>query len=98
MQSLTIAQAADATGWSERMLRYLEQAGLVSALRTPGGHRDYGAREIGRLPRLRDLTYGDGLGVTDIGFELRMPTDPQLRRSVDDWFGPIHRFAAPAQA
>src|SRR3954469_15596217 len=98
MQSLTIAQAADATGWSQRMLRYLEQAGLVSALRTPGGHRHYGPRQIERLQRLRDLIDGYGLGITDIAFELRMRTDPQLARSVDDWFGPIHRFAAPAQA
>src|SRR4051794_41124302 len=98
MQSLTIAQAADATGWSQRMLRYLEQAGLVSALRTPGGHRHYGPRQIERLQKLRDLIDDHGLGITDIAFELRMRTDPQLARSVDDWFGPIHRFAAPAQA
>src|SRR3954451_14043514 len=98
MQSLTIAQAADAAGWAQRMLRHLEQAGLVSALRTPGGHRHYGPRQIERLQRLRDLIDGYGLGITDIAFELRMRTDPQLARSVDDWFGPIHRFAAPAQA
>ena len=36
MQSLSMQQAAEATGWSQRMLRYLEQAGLVAALRTPG--------------------------------------------------------------
>src|SRR5881275_1211222 len=98
MQSLTIQQAADATGWSQRMLRYLEQAGLVSALRTPGGHRHYGPRQIERLQKLRELIDAHGLGITDIAFELRMRSDPQLARSVDDWFGPIHRFAAPAQA
>jgi hypothetical protein len=32
MQTMTIQQAAEATGWSQRMLRYLEQAGLVAAL------------------------------------------------------------------
>ena len=37
MERMTIQQAAEATGWSQRMLRYLEQAGLVAALRTPGG-------------------------------------------------------------
>src|SRR4051795_655773 len=98
MQSLSIAQAAEATGWSQRMLRYLEQAGLVSALRTPGGHRLYGPRQIERLQKLRDLIDAHGLGITEIAFELRMRTDPQVARAVDDWFGPIHRFAAPPEA
>jgi adenosylhomocysteinase len=98
MQSLTIQQAADATGWSQRMLRYLEQAGLVAALRTPGGHRHYGPRQIERLQKLRELIDAHGLGITDIAFELRMRTDPQVARAVDDWFGPIHRFAAPPGA
>ena len=80
------------------MLRYLEQAGLVSALRTPGGHRHYGPRQIERLQKLRELIDAHGLGITDIAFELRMRTDPQLARAVDDWFGPIHRFAAPPGA
>jgi adenosylhomocysteinase len=95
MQSLTIQQAAEATGWSQRMLRYLEQAGLVAALRTTGGHRHYGPRQIERLQGLRELIDTHGLGITDIAFELRMRTDPQLARSVDEWFGPIHRAAAP---
>jgi adenosylhomocysteinase len=98
MQSLSIQQAAEATGWSQRMLRYLEQAGLVTALRTPGGHRLYGPRQIERLQRLRELIDTHGLGITDVAFELRMRTDPQLARAVDDWFGPIHRFAAPPHA
>ncbi len=98
MHSLTIQQAADATGWSQRMLRYLEQAGLVAALRTPGGHRHYGPRQIERLQKLRQLIDGNDLGITDIAFELRMRTDPQLARAVDDWFGPIHRSAAPPAA
>ena len=34
MKPLTMQQAAETTGWSQRMLRYLEQAGLVNALRT----------------------------------------------------------------
>ncbi|MDT4902281.1 MAG: adenosylhomocysteinase [Pseudonocardiales bacterium] len=98
MQPLTIHQAAEATGWSQRMLRYLEQAGLVSALRTPGGHRHYGPRQIERLQRLRELIDRHGLGITEIAFELRMRTDPTLARAVDDWFGPLHRSAAPPQA
>ncbi|HEY2167881.1 MAG TPA: adenosylhomocysteinase, partial [Jatrophihabitantaceae bacterium] len=98
MQALTIQQAAEATGWSQRMLRYLEQVGLVAALRTPGGHRHYGPRQIDRLQRLRELIDEHGLGITDLAFELRMRTDPQLSRAVDEWFGPIHRTAAPPGA
>ncbi len=95
---MTMQQAAEATGWSQRMLRYLEQAGLVAALRTPGGHRHYGPRQIERLQKLRELIDAHGLGITDIAFELRMRTDPQVARAVDDWFGPIHRLAAPPEA
>src|SRR5438094_7168868 len=98
MQSMTIHQAAEATGWSQRMLRYLEQAGLVVALRTPGGHRHYGPRQIERLQKLKELIDTHGLGITDLAFELRMRTDPQLARSVDEWFGALHRASAPPEA
>jgi adenosylhomocysteinase len=98
MSVLTIQQAAEATGWSQRMLRYLEQAGLVAALRTPGGHRHYGPRQIERLQRLRELIDGHQLGISDVVFELRMRTDPQLARAVEEWFGPLHRMAAPPGA
>src|SRR5215475_8481703 len=98
MQRLTIQQAAETTGWSQRMLRYLEQAGLVAALRTPGGHRLYGPRQIERLQRLRDLLTEHDLGITDIAFELRMRTDAQLARAVDEWFGAIHRPMPPPEA
>ena len=98
MQTMTIQQAAEATGWSQRMLRYLEQAGLVAALRTPGGHRHYGPRQIERLQGLRDLLADHGLTIADIAFERRMRTDPQVARAVDAWFGAIHRHAAPPEA
>ena len=98
MQTMTIQQAAEATGWSQRMLRYLEQAGLVAALRTPGGHRHYGPRQIERLQGLRDLLAEYGLTIADIAFERRMRTDPQVARAVDAWFGAIHRHAAPPEA
>src|SRR5690242_14810262 len=98
MESLTIQQAAEATGWSQRMLRYLEQAGLVAALRTAGGHRHYGPRQIDRLQKLRELIDEHGLGITEIAFELRMRTDPVVARAVDEWFGPLHRAAAPPGA
>ncbi|SDJ33795.1 adenosylhomocysteinase [Frankineae bacterium MT45] len=98
MKPLTIQQAAEATGWSQRMLRYLEQSGLVTAMRSPGGHRHYGPRQIEQLQKLRELIGVHDLGITDIAFELRMRTDSSLARAVDDWFGAVHRFAAPEHA
>jgi adenosylhomocysteinase len=98
MESMSMQQAAQATGWSQRMLRYLEQAGLVAPLRTAGGHRHYGPRQIERLQRLRELLDEHDLGITDIAFELRMRTDAGLARAVDEWFGALHRTAAPPEA
>ncbi len=98
MTAMTMQQTAAITGWSQRMLRYLEQAGLVIPLRTTGGHRHYGPRHVERLQRLRELVDAHDLGITDVAFELRMRTDAALARAVDDWFGPIHRAAAPPEA
>ena len=98
MRSLSIAEAGAATGWSQRMLRYLEQAGLVTALRSPGGHRSYDQRQIERLRQLKQLIDRHQLGITDIAFELRMRTEPELAGSIDAWFGALHRSSAPPQA
>ena len=97
-QYVSIQQAADSTGWSQRMLRYLETAGLVTAVRTTGGHRQYGPRQLDRLRSLRSMVDEHGIGITDVVFELRMRTDPALARSIDEWFGAMHRLAAPPSA
>jgi adenosylhomocysteinase len=98
MKPMTMQQAAEATGWSQRMLRYIEQAGLVTTLRTPGGHRLYGTRQIARLRSLRQLVDEHGIGLAEIAFELRMRTEFELYRAVDDWFGPVHRGPASPEA
>ena len=46
MDALTIHEAAQTTGWSARMLRYIEQAGLIDPVRSPGGYRLYGEDEL----------------------------------------------------
>jgi adenosylhomocysteinase len=91
MKPMSIQQAADATGWSQRMLRYIEHAGLVTTLRTPGGHRHYGPRQIDRLRTLRELIEAHGIGLTEVAFELRMRTEVGLSHAVDEWFGAVHR-------
>ena len=98
MKPMTMQQAAEATGWSQRMLRYIEQAGLVTTLRTPGGHRLYAARQIDRLRTLRALIDDHGIGLAEIAFELRMRTEFELYRAVDDWFGPVHRGPGSPEA
>ena len=98
MKPLSMHQAVETTGWSPRMLRYLEQAGVVTSLRSAGGHRQYGPRQIERLQQLRTLIDDFDLGITDLGFEMRMRTEPELARRVDDWFGAIHRLSAPPGA
>jgi MerR family copper efflux transcriptional regulator len=86
MDALTIQQAAETTGWSPRMLRYVERVGLVTAARSPGGYRLYGAEQLQRLRTLRELLNRFDVGLSDVGFAARMRRDEQLRRAVDEWF------------
>ena len=85
MDGLTVGQAAARTGWSPRMLRYLERAALVVPRRTASGYRLYGAGELDRLRALRTLRERFGLELTDVGFAARMRRDPGLRAEVENW-------------
>jgi DNA-binding transcriptional MerR regulator len=85
MDALTINEAAETTGWTPRMLRYIEELGLVEPPRSPGGYRLYGAGELQRLRTLRELLDGHDLGLGDVGFALRMQRDDALRGEVDAW-------------
>ena len=55
MDALTIHEAAETTGWSPRMLRYVERVGLVEPARSASGYRLYGPAELQRLRTLREL-------------------------------------------
>jgi MerR family copper efflux transcriptional regulator len=85
MDGLTVGQAAAQTGWSPRMLRYLERAALVVPGRTASGYRVYDAPELDQLRALRTLRQRVGLELTDVGFAARMRRDPELRAEVDSW-------------
>ena len=39
MDALTIHEAAETTGWSPRMLRYIERVGLLDAQSSYAGYR-----------------------------------------------------------
>ena len=83
---LTIHEAAETTGWSPRMLRYVEQLGLVEPPRSGSGYRLFGPAQLQRLRTLRELLDRYGMGLGDVGFALRLRREPELARALDDWF------------
>jgi MerR family copper efflux transcriptional regulator len=85
MDGLTINEAAATTGWSPRMLRYIERVGLVEPERTPASYRVYGAEQLQRLRTLRELLAREGFGLAELGFALRLRREPGLRAAVDAW-------------
>ncbi|HEY9475255.1 MAG TPA: MerR family transcriptional regulator [Mycobacteriales bacterium] len=82
---LTIQEAAETTGWSPRMLRYIERVGLVEAPRSGSGYRLYGAAELQRLRTLRELLHQHDIGLSDVGFAVRLRQEGVLRAAVDAW-------------
>jgi DNA-binding transcriptional MerR regulator len=85
MEALTIHEAAETTGWSPRMLRYVERTGLVAPPRSPGGYRLYGPAELQRLRTLKELLARFEIGLSDVAFAARMTTDGELREAVRGW-------------
>jgi MerR family copper efflux transcriptional regulator len=85
MEPMNIGQAAAHTGWSPRMLRYLERAGLVEPARSGGGYRRYGLRELNELRSLRELLERFDVDISDVAFAARLRRDPALRTAIDGW-------------
>lgn len=95
MDGLTIAEAASTTGWSARMLRYIEDAGLVAPGRSASGYRLYGPEQLQRLRTLRELLQRFHIGLSEMSFARRLRTEPSLREAVEEWLSsrprrPIH--------
>jgi MerR family copper efflux transcriptional regulator len=88
---LTINEAAETTGWSPRMLRYLERVGLIEPKRTGAGYRVFGPGELQRLRTLRELLAEYDCALSDVAFAMRLRDDATMRDAVDDW------LEAPAQ-
>jgi DNA-binding transcriptional MerR regulator len=84
-EALTIHEAAATTGWSARMLRYIEESGLVAPGRSPSGYRLYGPAELQRLRTLRELLAVFGIELSEVGFALRLRDEGRLREAVDAW-------------
>ena len=86
MDALTIHEAAATTGWSARMLRYVEHAGLIEPGRSDAGYRLYGPAELQRLRTLRELLERHELGITDVAFAGRLRSDGEVSSALDDRF------------
>src|SRR3954454_5528714 len=82
---LTVGEAAKQTGWSARMLRYLEDTVLVVPARRRNGYRVYGLRELNRLRSLRELRSCFGVELSDLAFAARLRREPGLRDAVHTW-------------
>jgi MerR family transcriptional regulator, copper efflux regulator len=83
--SITIGEASRRSGWSPRMLRYLEEEGLVVPGRTASGYRRYGIRELNQLHALAELRRGHGVELNELTFALRLRREPELRGAVETW-------------
>jgi MerR family copper efflux transcriptional regulator len=89
MNGFHVGHAAAQTGWSARMLRYLEQHGLVVPQRNATGYRLYGLRELNQLRSLAELRQRFGLGIGDLAFAARLRREPELRTAIDGWLAGV---------
>jgi MerR family copper efflux transcriptional regulator len=85
METFTVSEAAAQTGWSPRMLRYLEASALVVPQRSRNGYRLYAVRELNQLRSLRDLRSRFTVELTDVAFAARLRREPDLRAAVETW-------------
>ena len=85
MDELPVGQAAARTGWSPRMLRYIERSALVVPPRAASGYRLYGLRELNQLRSLRELLDRFRIELSDVAFAARLRREPALRSAVDGW-------------
>jgi DNA-binding transcriptional MerR regulator len=93
MDGLKVSDAAERTGWSARMLRYLERFGLVVPPRSAVGYRAYGLRELNQLRLLAELRQRYDLDISDLVFAARLRREPELRRAVDGWLAGVDDLA-----
>src|SRR4051812_32244109 len=91
MAGIAIGEAARQSGWSPRMLRYLDSAGILAGARSPGRYRLYGATDVELLRRLAALRKRFGFALTDVAFAVRLRREPLLRRELERWLAEAHR-------
>src|SRR5438270_12643732 len=85
MDALTIHEAAQTSGWSARMLRYVERSGRVTPARSASGYRLYGPAELQRLRTLKELLAAFDVALSDVAFAARLEADAELRAAIESW-------------
>ena len=90
---MNVGEAAAQTGWSPRMLRYLERARLVVPQRTQAGYRVYGMLELNQLRSLRELRARFGVELGEMAFAARLDREPALRAAVETWLAGTRLYA-----
>jgi hypothetical protein len=98
VEALTVGEAAARTGWSARMLRYLEQARLVVPERTRSGYRLYGLCHLNQLRGLRELRERFSVDLAALAFVGRLRREPALRAAVETWFAGAEAASGEAAA
>jgi MerR family copper efflux transcriptional regulator len=96
VQELTVGEAGKQSGWTPRMLRYIESLGLVVPQRTAGGYRAYGLRQLNQLRSLAELRRHFGVGLDELAFVVRLRREPELRASVETWLAGSDVATTPA--
>jgi len=72
---MTIGETSRRSGWSPRMLRYLEQVGLVVPARS----------DANQLNALAELRRRFEVELAELEFALRLRREPALRAAVETW-------------
>jgi MerR family transcriptional regulator, copper efflux regulator len=96
VNELTVGEAGKQSGWSPRMLRYIEALGLVVPRRTDGGFRVYGLRQLNQLRSLAELRANFSVGLDELAFIVRLRREPELRASVETWLAGSDVATTPA--
>ena len=89
---MNVGRAAAQSGWSPRMLRYVERIGLVVPARTGSGYRRYGLREVNQLRSLRGLLDRFTIELSDVAFAARLRREATLREARVDLFLVLSSF------
>ena len=82
---MTIGETSRRSGWSPRMLRYLEQEGLVVPARSDAGYRRYGIRELNQLNALADMRARFDVDLQELEYAMRLRRESALRAAVETW-------------
>ena len=85
MDALTIHEAAETTGWSPRMLRYVERVGLVEPARSAPATASTARPSSSACAPCASCSTRTSSGLSDVAFALRLRRDAELRTAVDGW-------------